>query len=361
MNRSYLWLLCFVLPISALADMPAPPALPAVPALPALPATPIAPIAPDIAPLTAPPLPPAVAPYPVIPAPSALPAAPAPPAPPAPPATPHSPLTPTPPTPATPATPETPTPHSSIRTWYSFFEGKSEKNATATEVADTQFFDLWKNAYPKLVETLHLKDNHADLPDSAWFGRDKKQNVRDINALLQKSLDMFAFSGIQANIEEIEKTRKKITQLRADINDQQTRAVGDPDNAEKYNTRIANLKAAIQLQENTIEQTKNQILAQLLALGLNVTREQVDILLAGVSGTDIVQMSVVFNNVKLFSTELARLMAENREDLAFARRHYGMYTILIELLVLMQQHFIDDVEQIYVPGIVTRNAKFTQF
>jgi hypothetical protein len=229
----------------------------------------------------------------------------------------------------------------------------------AQEPPQEYFFDLWKNAYPKLAETLELKDRHESLPDSAWFGRDKKRNARDINALLQKVLEILGFSEVQANIEEIQKTRVKISKLREDIGKQQTRAVGDPANAVKYAAKITELRASVSAHERAIEETKNQILAQLLQLGLQVNREQVEILLAGVSGTDIVQMSVVFNNVKLFSNQLARLMQENREDLGFARKHYGMYAILIELLIIMQQQFIDEVEQVYLPG-VAKIAQSTQ-
>ncbi len=235
----------------------------------------------------------------------------------------------------------------------------TEQIAPEQNVLQQHFSELWQDAYPLLTDTLKLKDQHETLPKSAWFSHDQADNIEDINELLQEALDLFSFSDVNADIKYLRELRNEITELREDIGDYQSAKIGRPDKAEKYEAKIAALKAEISAKEAVIEDAKSKIHRQLLAMGLNVNREQVDVLLAGVSGTDIVEMTVVFNNVKLFSNQLAELMAVNNEDLGFAKKHYGLYVVLIELLIRMQQQFLDDVEQRYLTGIeaITERTK----
>ncbi|MCP4701913.1 MAG: hypothetical protein GY862_34400 [Gammaproteobacteria bacterium] len=217
--------------------------------------------------------------------------------------------------------------------------------------ADERFPAIWKETYPNLEETLELKEKHETLPDSAWFGRDKKSNQEDINELLQEAIKLLGISDIREIMQELNETDEKIKKLRTRVGEYRTSKIGEPGKADEYDKKITALTEEIARYQKEIKDKKTAIATQLRNMGINISNEQLEVLLAGVNGNDMVQMSVVFNNVKILSNQLAQLMTDNQEDLDFAKKHYGMYTILIEILISMQQNFLDDVQHKYIPGI----------
>jgi hypothetical protein len=74
-------------------------------------------------------------------------------------------------------------------------------------------------------------------------------------------------------------------------------------------------------------------------------------LFTSVVGDDIIQSAVVYANVKRISEQLMKLTVETGEDLAVSKRYYGMHTILLEILLHMQQVSIYQIDQRYLPAI----------
>ncbi len=210
---------------------------------------------------------------------------------------------------------------------------------------------VWEKAYPTLDELLALKDQHEDLPDSAWFTTDKVSNQEKINNLLHAAVDILGISKVQDRLLEIKQLEENLKQARQDMGEWQTKKVGRPNKADKYDGKIADLKHSIQQYEQQIAEKKTNITQALQASGVSLSEEQLDVLMSSVIGEDVLEMSVVFDNVKRLSQQLATLMQENGENLEFARKHYGMYAILLEVVSTMQADFVGSVMDKYLPAI----------
>ena len=70
--------------------------------------------------------------------------------------------------------------------------------------------------------------------------------------------------------------------------------------------------------------TMTQMSQALTAIGVDLDSNQLEAMMSSVVGDDIVSMSVVFNAIKDMTTQLAELTQSSGEDLAHAKKYYGI-------------------------------------
>lgn len=221
---------------------------------------------------------------------------------------------------------------------------------------------VWEKAYPTLDELLALKERHEDLPNSAWFGSDKKSNQEKIDELLRAAVEILGISRVQDNLVEIRALEATLENKQQEIGEWQAKKVGRPNKVEKYDNKIAALKEEAALYEQEIAEKKIEIAEDLQASGVQISQAQLDVLMSSVTGDDVMEMSVVFDNIKRLSAQLADLMTQNSKNLEFARKHYGMYAILLEVAITMQEDFVGEVLHKYLPAIekIAKNTEDLQ-
>ncbi|MCF8003636.1 MAG: hypothetical protein K9L32_05425 [Chromatiaceae bacterium] len=216
---------------------------------------------------------------------------------------------------------------------------------------------LWKQLVPKLEETLQIEESRAALPDQAWLGRDKLDADADINALLDASVAILSGSPVQAYRAQIESLRTQIAQARTDIDQFRRARIAAPTESliattvAGYDARIAEREADIREYRAELERIKAEFVRELRAMGLELSYDQVDLLLATVVGDNIIDLGIVFDNVKAITAQLETLVEESGEDLESARRYYGMYVILLRALARMHSDVAQAIETRYIPEI----------
>ncbi|MEM7016128.1 MAG: hypothetical protein AAF512_02170, partial [Pseudomonadota bacterium] len=184
------------------------------------------------------------------------------------------------------------------------------------------FPQVWQGTYEKLDDILILQDKHEDLPDSSWFKEDKASNQEKIDALMQTAIDILGISNARTNLQSIKEYQQKIREARNQIGKYQADKIGKPSDASDYDKKIANTRKSISQYEAAITEKKMEIAQEMRAMGLTMDVEQLEALMASVNGDDMVEMSIVFNNVNSVSNQLSDLMAANSENTEFARKHY---------------------------------------
>ncbi|WP_462319817.1 hypothetical protein [Halochromatium sp.] len=216
---------------------------------------------------------------------------------------------------------------------------------------------IWKELVPKLEETLQLEEARPQLPDRAWLGRDKSDVDTDINALLDASVAILSSSPVQDYRAQIETLRGRIAEARIDIDRFRRERVAAPSESllattvSGYDERIAKREADIRGYQAELERVKSDFVSELRAMGLELSDDQVDLLLATVVGDNIIDLGIVFDNVKAITQQLEVLVEESGEDLESARRYYGMYVILLRALARMHNDVAAAIETRYIPEI----------
>jgi hypothetical protein len=216
---------------------------------------------------------------------------------------------------------------------------------------------IWRELVPKLEETLQIEDDRPQLPDRAWLGRDKLDADADINSLLDASVDILSRSPVQDYRARIEGLRERIAAARADIDQFRRERVTAPTESlvtttvAGFDERIAKREADIRGYRTELEQVKAEFVGELRSMGIELSNDQVDLLLATVVGDNIIDLGIVFDNVKAITEQLETLVEESGEDLESARRYYGMYVILLRALARMHSDVGAAIETRYIPEI----------
>ena len=125
---------------------------------------------------------------------------------------------------------------------------------------------------------------------------------------------------------------------------------------------IDEAKARIAANREEIATTKLGVREALRKNGVELTAEQVDLLLDGVLSGDLVRLVVVFNAAKLIDGQLGKLMTASGENVGAARKYFAMHAALFALLVHAQDSLIGKIDRQYLPKLATieidiRNAR----
>ncbi len=221
------------------------------------------------------------------------------------------------------------------------------------------------------LKDLPSRKNYVIPPLWKETREDREAEVRKLlDSVLQIVSDAPVLE-MQAKLQEhrdsIAKIKDQITALR----EKRLRAPQDgvlpgiwDDTKSSLDGKIADLEARIKLNEEQIAKTKLDIKAALSASGIQLTDDQLDLLLDSVLGGDLVRLVTAFQAAKSIDDQLAQLLDASNEDIKAARRYFAMHAALFAMMVHAQDLLIDKIDTVYVTklrGILgdirqTRNA-----
>ena len=226
---------------------------------------------------------------------------------------------------------------------------------------------VFEEVLPTLDEALELIDQHGDLPRRTFlFGEDQRSNRRKINDLLDQAISTLGVSGLSEKRDQIRELEQKIRDARTLIAEYQRKRISAPaadsqgllsranpfsNSREDYDKAIAAEEQNIAAWQEDSSRLRGEFAQALRSVGLELDEAAVEALLASVTGDDIVAMAIVFDNVRLVTDKLQFLTEESGEQLDTAKRYYGMYVVLVEVLNHIQEQFILEVQDQYIPAL----------
>lgn len=226
------------------------------------------------------------------------------------------------------------------------------------EKSDQDHFDqVWDRIFPKLEDTLTLQERQAELPASSWFGSDQQSNLEAINELLDETVDILSTSSVEGHRERIRVLKTEIAKARQEISDYRRKRISAPTeslvkkNVKDYDRAIEEREADIARYEEELTDIQREFAAELRDLGLELSDEQVGFLLSTVVGDNIIDLGIVFDNVKAITVQLETLVEQSGENLESARRYYGLYVVLLNSLNHMHLQIEQAIAEQYVPQI----------
>jgi hypothetical protein len=222
---------------------------------------------------------------------------------------------------------------------------------------EEHFKAIWEDVIDKLEKGLVLDRQMEQAPSHAIFGKDKTSLRNDFNSVLDDIIALLlddnllnyrttirnSEAQIDASEKAILKYREKKIAAPVESHIKTTRS--------QYDEKIAAARRMIEEEKNRIVQTKLAMSRNFKELGIDLTPDQIDVLLARVDGDDIIQMTLVMDVLKQITTQLLGIMQESNEELSQAKKYYGMHMVLLELVVYIQDKFIDKISDDYLPRI----------
>jgi hypothetical protein len=217
--------------------------------------------------------------------------------------------------------------------------------------------EAWHNVVDELQEGTHYIDELKRAPDSAWIGKDKEDIQEDLNALFDQVVKGLVGSDMMAYKEQMADLRKKIDANKEKILTYREERIAAPQKSTLYTTKseydekIRDLKDENAILENRMRIIKENLRQSFADIGVNLSMAQLDVLLTRVDGDDIVQISLMMDTLKYITQQILQLMQESNEELKQAKKYYGMHQVLLELVVYIQQKYIDKCNNEYIPKI----------
>jgi polyhydroxyalkanoate synthesis regulator phasin len=187
---------------------------------------------------------------------------------------------------------------------------------------------------------------------------DRERRIRD---LLDSAL------GIVTDVPVVE-LQKKIETLRKNIRDLDDRIVSlrekqlvapkdgmlpgyVTDTVDSLSKDIEDTKRRIDLNRAEIGKTKSDVQAALKKSGIELSQQQVDLLLDSVLSGDIVRLAAAFNSAKMIDSQLGKLLTASGENVGAARKYFAMHAALFAILVHAQDSLIAKIDKQYLPKL----------
>lgn len=123
------------------------------------------------------------------------------------------------------------------------------------------------------------------------------------------------------------------------------------DTVDSLGKDIDEIKKRIELNRAEIANTKAEVTEALKKVGVQLSPQQVDLLLDSVLSGDLVRLVAVFNSAKMIDGQLGKLMTASGENIGAARKYFAMHAALFALLVHSQDLLIDKIDKQYLPKL----------
>jgi len=235
--------------------------------------------------------------------------------------------------------------------------------------------DKWNKLHSLLDATLVNLDEQRKLPDSTWIPlkKNKKTVQKKIDSLIDEAISILNISDLSETKSKITEILEAIKEYQSTISQLQTEKMMAPKDVEDwklwkkdekdFEEMIESYEKKIVKKENEIEGLKIDFQEKIRRIGIDLDSDQVDMLVYSVTGDDDVKIISVFNNVKIITNKLKELSVTSNENIESARRYYGMHTVLLKVLLHLQESYNNKVEDEYLPKLdkISRdNKKLTQ-
>ena len=228
-----------------------------------------------------------------------------------------------------------------------------------------------------LGDALAVHDEIPTLEESTFIGRDQEDAEADLDELVEDAMALFeseAINDLRNQYRELEERIDEQNQKLSKYRHERVLAVEDGRSLRTQLLPGDTLKSYVAVTKADFdmlsEATENNLAAYeaeralnitqmsqaLNAIGVDLDTDQLEAMMASVVGDDIVSMSVVFNAIKDMTTQLAELTQSSGEDLAYAKKYYGMVIVLHRIMAHMQESFIADVDDKYLPKLAQYRA-----
>jgi len=216
---------------------------------------------------------------------------------------------------------------------------------------------VWQNVYANLEESSTFIDKYNNAPDSAWLSEDKGDIKEDINDMFEMIVNGLIEDDLLVYKVKMSALKKEISTNKEQILNYREKRVGAPKSSlvyttkSNYDSKIEETKKENKILENEIRIIKEGLKNNFKDIGVNLNSQQIEALLMRVDGDDIIQISLVMETLKYITNQILLLMKESQEELTQAKKYYAMHQVLLELVVYIQQKYIDKCDNSYLPKI----------
>lgn len=210
------------------------------------------------------------------------------------------------------------------------------------------------------AQRLPSEDDYLVTP---FWTETREQRERQIRDLLDAALTVVTDVPIVREQKKLEAHRTNVRELEksiAELREKQLTAPEDAmlpgiltDTVESLGEKIADLEKRIAENRKQIADAKAAIRGALARSGVEISPEQLDLLLDSVLSGDLIGLVATFDAAKIIDSQLSSLVAASTGNLSAARKYFAMHAALFAMLVHAQNSAIDKIDKLYLPRLET--------
>lgn len=200
--------------------------------------------------------------------------------------------------------------------------------------------------------------SESDFLVSPLWSETKESRMKEVQDLLNAALDVVTDVPLVTIQKRIEAANARINAIENQITELRERRLSAPsdallpgilsDTVASIDEEIADLNKRISENKKEISKAKLEIQSALFTSGIEVTGDQLELLLGSVLGGDLIKMVAAFEASRKIDERLAELMTEADGEIKTSRRYFAMHAALFAMLVHAQNHVIEKIDKVYM-------------
>lgn len=227
--------------------------------------------------------------------------------------------------------------------------------------SDNMFGKLSNNVEDYLV----LRERYNKAADGSWLPNpfsDTKHSVRkDINAVLDKALEILLDDRLVEKKKEIAKLNANINDCQQQIADLKMKSLSAPDEKKAYelwvddskdiDKKITHNQNQIVKNQKHIAEVKQVMRSMLAESGVKLSMPEIDNLVNTVSGDDTLHTIVALKNIQIIIERLKGLMMQENENIHIAKKYYGLFLLATETYAFQLESSVHNIDKKYLPKL----------
>jgi hypothetical protein len=197
-----------------------------------------------------------------------------------------------------------------------------------------------------------LKEKEREAPNFALLSKTKKDYRIKMDEVL-KELEPILFDGeVMGYSTKIRKAQTQIKVLQSEIFDlKEKKLFADLDDKDEFDGKIVKRVKGVKSLETLIGKLEYDLMKKFHRLGIDLSIEQVRVVTKRVDGDDLAHTLAVFDITRQISSKLAELMENADYDPEYARRYYGIYVVMAEMVLYSQRVYAKRINEIYLVAL----------
>lgn len=228
-------------------------------------------------------------------------------------------------------------------------EESSPKVQENIEISRTRALAVWDDLVDIFDEIIILKSEKNDAPSISLFGKSKKDYDEKIELIFQTVSSLINDPELENDRKTLQILKNKILKSQEESSNLSAKSVLASGKERKELESLANkYKKESQEYKNSKVDLIRGVRVRLKLYGLNLNKDQVEVLLSRVDAGDIIGMTTSFSVIAELTKQFSDATIASGENLQVAKKYYGMHVILLELQMHIQKNYINRLRNVYL-------------
>ena len=217
------------------------------------------------------------------------------------------------------------------------------------EISRTRALAVWDDLVDIFDEIIILKSEKNDAPSISLFGKSKKDYDEKIELIFQTVSSLINDPELENDRKTLQILKNKILKSQEESSNLSAKSVLASGKEKKELENLANkYKKESQEYKNSKVDLIRGVRVRLKLYGLDLNKDQVEVLLSRVDAGDIIGMTTSFSVIAELTKQFSDATIASGENLQVAKKYYGMHVILLELQMHIQKNYINRLRNVYL-------------